>query len=152
MTGRLALGALVAGSLAVAAAYASAFLPGGAPPWGAWAMVVGITLLCAGFMVIGAVRPGRGLGVLRWPIGFASLVILAGFAAVLLLPAEEGAGAVLWGGLPRRAALLLYGIGLLPGLVLPLAYALTFERMTLGEGDLERIREAARRARGEAPR
>ena len=39
---------------------------------------------------------------------------------------------------------MLLGIGLLPLLVLPIAYALTFDDMTLSEADLERVREAAR--------
>ena len=53
------------------------------------------------------------------------------------------AGAPLWLGLPKGAALVLYGVGLLPLLVLPLAYALTFEGQTLSEADLERVRRAA---------
>jgi hypothetical protein len=36
----------------------------------------------------------------------------------------------------------LYGVGLLPVLVLPLAYAFTFREMTLDAADLERIRAA----------
>jgi type II secretory pathway component PulM len=47
-------------------------------------------------------------------------------------------------GLPPRAAVVLLGIGLLPLLVLPIAYALTFDEMTLNEADWEKIREAAR--------
>jgi len=46
----------------------------------------------------------------------------------------------------------LIGIGLLPLLVLPLAYALTFDEMTLSEADLARVRDAARAlAPGAAP-
>jgi hypothetical protein len=45
-----------------------------------------------------------------------------------------------------------FGIGLLPVLVLPVAYALTFEAQTLRDEDLERVRAAgaARRARESA--
>jgi hypothetical protein len=41
----------------------------------------------------------------------------------------------------------LYGIGLLPTLVLPVAYALTFADQTLRPEDLERVLETARAAR-----
>jgi hypothetical protein len=65
----------------------------------------------------------------------------------LALPPETE-GAALWLGLPRRAALVLYGIGLLPVAILPVAYARTFDSLTLRPEDLERIRAA--RARREA--
>jgi len=47
----------------------------------------------------------------------------------------------LWLGLPPRAAVILYGIGVLPLFVLPIAYAVTFESLTLNETDLERVRQ-----------
>jgi hypothetical protein len=145
MTARRRLAPVVGGTVAVAAAYGSAFLPGGAPPWAPWAMVAGIALLTVGMMALGAARPGRGLGPLLFPLGFTFVVLVAGFGLALALPGREGAATPLRGGLPTRAALVLYGVGLLPALVLPLAYALTFRSMTLDEADLERIR-AARRA------
>ena len=80
------------------------------------------------------------------------------FAAIascaLALPADLGAAEPLLLGLPRRAAIVVYGIGLLPVLVLPVAYALTFEAQTLRDEDLERVRAAGaeRRAREEGGR
>jgi len=53
----------------------------------------------------------------------------------------ETATSPLWLGLPFRAAVVLYGIGILPLFVLPFAYALTFESLTLSEADLERVRQ-----------
>jgi hypothetical protein len=38
----------------------------------------------------------------------------------------------------------IYGIGLLPIIVLPVAYALTFEAQTLNAEDVERVRELGR--------
>jgi hypothetical protein len=72
------------------------------------------------------------------------------------MPAESGVDTGLWLGLPPRAAVVLYGIGLIPLLLIPLAYAFTFEEQTLSDGDLERVLAAARRrmlsmAPGEAP-
>lgn len=137
---------VMAGTVAVALAYASAFLPGGVSAWAPWAMTIGIALLCVGFMALGAARPGRRLGLLWIPFGFAFVVLVGGFGLALALPGTEGPAARLVGGLPLRTALVVYGVGLLPALVLPLAYAFTFEKLTLDGTDLERIR-AARRAR-----
>ena len=137
---------VMAGTMAIAAAYASVFVAGGSPSWASWAMVAGIALLCVGFMALGAARPGRGLGPLVFPLGFTFVVLVAGFGAALALPAGGDDAARLWGGLPVRAALVIYGVGLLPVLVLPLGYALTFRELTLDAADLERIR-AARNSR-----
>jgi hypothetical protein len=69
--------------------------------------------------------------------------VAGGFAAALVLQ-TPGESPRLFLGLPAGAAVVLIGIGLLPLLVLPIAYALTFEDMTLSEADLARVREAAR--------
>jgi hypothetical protein len=142
MTRRTALAGLVAGTLAIAAGYGSAFLPGPPPAWAAWALGTGSSLVMVASMALGAVREGRGVGRLAWAFAFVFVVLAGGFGAVMLLPAEAP-GAPLYLGLPLRAAIILIGIGLLPLLVLPLAYAMTFDEMTLGEDDLARVRAAA---------
>jgi hypothetical protein len=145
MAARSGLTAVVVGTLAAAAAYASAFLPGGSPRWAPWAMQIGIALLSVGLMALGAARPGRRLGVLWVPLIFTFVVLVVGFGLALALPGDEGTPTRLWGGLPARAAIILYGIGILPMLVLPLAYALTFRQMTLTAEDVERIRAVGAR-------
>jgi hypothetical protein len=75
----------------------------------------------------------------------AGLWVSGGLAALLLLPGVDAADATLVLGLPRRAAFLLLGVGLAPGLVVPLAYGLVFDRETLTEADLAHLRETARR-------
>jgi len=142
MAKRYALFALLAGTLMIAAAYASAFLPGGAPGWSGWAMALGIPAVLVSVMVLGAARGERGVGRLVYPFAFSGLVLAAGFALALGLPANEAAGATLYLGLPLRAAIIIYGIGLFPIVVLPIAYALTFSEQTLNAGDLERVRLA----------
>ncbi|MBA2239290.1 MAG: hypothetical protein H0W24_11405, partial [Lysobacter sp.] len=57
---------------------------------------------------------------------------------------DLGAAEPLLFGLPQRAAIIVYGVGLLPTLVLPVAYALTFEAQTLRDEDLERVRAVGR--------
>jgi hypothetical protein len=144
VTKRLALAALLASTVLIAAAYAAAFLPGGAPGWAPWCMAMGIPGALAGVMVLGAVRDGAGLGRLAWPFAFVAGALALGFGLALALPASEAAGAPLYLGLPLRAAIVLYGIGLMPIAVLPVAYALTFSTQTLTEDDVERVRLAGR--------
>lgn len=150
MIPRLSLATVFAAALLIGAAYASAWLPGGAPGWAPWAMTLGTAAMLVGTMALGAQRGGR-LGSLWFPFGFVFLVLVAGFGAVLSLPPADPADPTLWLGLPPRAATVLYGIGLLPLLVVPVAYALTFDRMTLSDEDLARVRAAAARLRAAAP-
>lgn len=144
MARRNALLALLAGTLACAAAYASAFLPGDPPAWSPWALGIGTAVVMVAASALGAARADRGIGRLKVPFALVFLILAGGFAAVLALPAVDPANPVLFLGLPPRAAIVLLGIGLLPLLVLPISYALTFEEMTLSEADLARVREAAR--------
>jgi hypothetical protein len=142
MARRNSLFALLAGTLAIAAAYASAFLPGDPPVWAGWAMGMGIPCCLLSVMVLGAVRGREPIGKLKYAFGFSAVVLTAGFALALGLPANEAAGVPLYLGLPLRAAVVLYGIGLLPIVVLPIAYAMTFDAQTLDPADLERVRRA----------
>ncbi|HEX2781912.1 MAG TPA: hypothetical protein VHM30_20560 [Gemmatimonadaceae bacterium] len=144
---RVALAALVVSTLAIGGAYASAFMAGGVPRWAGPLFAAGVTGALVATLALGAMRRDRGLGKLAWPFVIVTLLLGAGFAAVFALPGELGAAEPLLLGLPRRAAIVLYGIGLLPTLVLPVAYALTFEEQTLRPEDLERVLATARAAR-----
>ncbi len=114
-------------------------------------MVVGLATMVVSMMALGVVRRGQGVGRLAFPLAFTFVVIVAGFGAALVLPDEGAASRILFG-LPLRAAIVLYGVGLLPIIVLPFAYAATFDAMTLREEDLARVRElgVAHRARRHA--
>lgn len=141
----IALAAVFLSVLAIGIAYAAAFLPGGAPIWASWVMALAIAALLVSTMALGAARDGR-LGRLAVPFAFVFLVVAGGFGVVLALPPADPQDPTLWLGLPPRAAVVLFGIGLLPLLAVPLTYALTFDDMTLSEGDLERVRSVARAA------
>jgi hypothetical protein len=143
-TRRASLVALVAGILAIATGYATAFLPGGAPAWAPWLLALGVPVTLGAIMILGAARGRMGIGPLKYPFVFVVAVLAIGFCAALVLPATEGPLSRLWLGLPARAAIVIYGIGLLPIIVLPVAYALTFETQTLSAEDVERVRELAR--------
>lgn len=141
-----ALAVLVLCMAAIGVAYAAAIMTGGTGAWNAWVMAIATSLSMIATTVLGAARAGRPLGGLRRlavPLVVVLLILLAAFAAALLLPAT---GERLLLGLPLRAAIVLYGVGVLPVLVLPVAYAVTFDEITLSEEDIERMREAASRA------
>lgn len=140
--------AVFAGSaLLMAVAYGAAFLPGDPPAWTAWALAAGTVLSMVSAMALGAARDGR----LGWPLVLALGLVLGvvggGFALLLGLPPADPPDPALWLGLPPRAAVLLYGVGLVPFFIVPVAYAWTFDSGTLSEADLERVRRAAAEAR-----
>ncbi|MBA2669219.1 MAG: hypothetical protein H0U67_02475 [Gemmatimonadetes bacterium] len=149
MIKRLALGGVFVSVLAIAVAFASAFLPSGAPGWAPWLMAIGTSASMVCTMALGAARGGR-IGKLAIPFAFVFLVLVGGFWLVLALPPADPENLDLWLGLPPRAAVILYGIGLLPLFAVPVAYALTFDEMTLSQDDLDRVRAAARVLREDA--
>lgn len=138
-TKTLALAAIVLGVVAIGAAYASAFLPGDPPRWAAWLFAMGMTTALVATIALGALREGHGLGRLVIPFVIVTLLLVGGFAVMLGLPDDLGSNEPLLLGLPRRAAVVLYFIGLLPTLILPVAYALTFAEQTLRPEDLARV-------------
>ena len=150
-TRRASLGALIVGILAIAVGYLAALLPGETPAWAPWLLALGIPVAIGAIMILGAARGRMGIGPLKYPFAFVVAVLAIGFCAALALPATESPLSKLWLGLPARAAIVIYGVGLLPIIVLPVAYALTFKTQTLTADDVERVRELAReyRARSE---
>ncbi len=74
------------------------------------------------------------------------LMLLVPFGVALWLPAEQASSPLVLG-LPLRAAIVIYGVGIVPALVLPFVYARTFDSLTLSAEDLAAVREAARQAR-----
>ena len=149
VTRRAARFALVLAVCAIAAGYAAAFVPGGTPTWAPWLLAIGIPAALGAIMVLGATRGDQGIGRLKLPFLFVFLVLALGFCLALGLPPDEGQGSFLLLGLPLRAAIVIYGIGLLPIVVLPVAYALTFDTQTLNEADIERVRDLALKIRGD---
>ena len=141
MTRSIALAALSASTLLIAAAYLGALVLTPTPPWTAWALMIGTSTIMLATTVLGVVRHRAGIGRLAVPLAAMFVVLVVGFSAALVMPAET-ADSNLWFGLPARAAVVLYGVGILPLFVLPIAYAMTFESLTLDEADLERVRQA----------
>jgi hypothetical protein len=144
MTRRIALVALFAAVMAIAAGYAAAFSSSGTPSWAPWLLALGMPVALGAIMILGAVRGARGIGALKYPFALVVLILIIGFGVALALPSADGPLSRLWLGLPARAAIVIYGVGLLPIIILPVAYAMTFEEMTLSAEDLERVRAIAR--------
>jgi hypothetical protein len=140
---RAARAAIVVSTAAIALGYASAFAHSGTPAWAPWLLAFGIPGSIGGIIVLGASRGSSGARALTIPIVFVTATLALGFALALGLPANESAASTLWLGLPARAAIVIYGIGILPAIVLPLAYALTFESHTLSAEDVEHVRQMA---------
>lgn len=140
-TRRAARYSLIAGMILIGVAYASAFRRNGAPTWAPFLLALGIPITTVAVMVMGAVRRKSGLGLLAIPFVIVAVILGGGFLLALGLPADENTGSALYLGLPLRAAVVVYGIGLIPIVILPIAYALTFESQTLSEEDVRRARE-----------
>jgi hypothetical protein len=146
-TRNAALTVLCVAIVAIAVGYAAAFRKTGPPVWAPWLLALGIPISLGAIMILGATRGQNGIGPLKLPFLFVVAVLAIGFCAALALPATESPLSKLWLGLPARAAVVIYGIGLLPIVVLPVAYALTFETQTLSAEDVERVRAMGREHR-----
>lgn len=139
-----AIATLFASIIAIAISYGAAFSKSGTPAWSPWLIAIAVPISLVAIMILGAARGAGGIGRLKIPFAFVALTLIIGFTAALALPATEGQMSKLWLGLPLRAAIVIYGIGLLPIVVLPVAYALTFETQTLSAQDVARVRELGR--------
>lgn len=140
---RVARMGLVASIAAVGLAYGGVLAAGASPGWAPAAVVVGNAGSVVSVMVLATSRGEDGVGRLAWPFAFVFVVLVLGFGAALAMPPAEGAGTGLWLGLPPRAAVVLYGVGLTTVLVVPAAYALTFDELALTDEDWRRVRDHA---------
>jgi hypothetical protein len=143
-----ALVAVFTATVAIGFTYAFTLVAGSAPGWGGAVLAVATPTVLVAFMVLGAARSGARLGLLWLAFGYTFLVLAGGFLLALALP-PEGPGSRLVLGLPLRAAIIMYGIGLFPAFIIPAAYALAFDRHTLSEADLARVRAVRDEMRAE---
>lgn len=89
-------------------------------------MVVAIAGTVAGALLMGAERDVRARRARALSAALVAGVILIAFGFAFLAPAMAGPTGVLWLGLPPAAGLVVYGVGVLPLLALPLVYAAGF--------------------------
>lgn len=117
---------MVAGMAVIGAAYLATMRAGAPPGWAPWAVAFGASAASVALFVLGAASRGpvgRGVAVLLTMLG---LVTTGAFCIALALPVTEEVGAPLVGGLPRRLAIVFYGVGFIPLFVLPVVFARTF--------------------------
>lgn len=138
-----ALRVLAVSVLAIAAGYGSAFLSPSAAAVGPWLLAVFAPLAMFALMLLGAAPRRGGVQALLGPFVVVYVLVAGGLVLALRLPPDT-VSSPLWLGLPRRAAVILFGVGLLPLFVLPIVYALTFDKLTLTSADIERVRSARR--------
>ena len=136
------LSLVVLSLLVIAAGYAGSFAPGGPAAWSPWCLAIGTCGALMSLMALGSVRRGRIAPVLR--VVFAGMFLFCAgcFCVALALPANEGAGGPLVFGFPLRSTIVLLGVAVVPILVFPFAWALTFDSSMLSEEDLRRLRES----------
>ena len=137
---------LIAGLAGAGVAYGSAFLTPGAPMW-AGALLAGSAVVTMTGAALLAVRAGRSMVVL----GSGGLLLALGVVVLWTIPAVDPAEPRFVLGLPPAVAYLLYGLGLLPALIVPFVYAWSFERATLSEESLDRVRREAVATRPDEP-
>ncbi len=123
----------------VAAGYTGAFFDAA---WAPWCLAIGTCGALMSMMALGAIRRGKIAPALRW-VFVGMFVFCAGcFCVALAIPANEGAGGPLLFSFPLRSTIVLLGIAIVPILVMPFAWALTFDSSMLSEDDLLRLRAA----------
>ncbi|MCC7195755.1 MAG: hypothetical protein IT356_09390 [Gemmatimonadaceae bacterium] len=116
---------LTAGAATTGIGYAGTILAGSAPDWAPWALALGTSMASVAMFVLGAARGGihgRAVGAILILLG---VLLLAAFACALT-PAPAGEPQLL--GLPRRLAVVFYGVGFIPLLVLPVVFARSMPR------------------------
>lgn len=110
----------------IGAVYGWSLLTDSAPAWSPWALGLAVPATMVSAILIGVSPRASRTAKLRAGVAAALTLLLLASGFVLAL-ALSGAGEPLVLGLPRRAAIIMYGVGLLPFLVVPVAYALAFE-------------------------
>jgi len=114
-------------------------LPG---PFAQWTFALLVMAYPVALIVVAVDRRG-GLGPLALPL-LVLLLFLEACAVSMLVLRGRVLDGPWFGGLPLAAAIQLYGLFLVPLLLVALVYALTFDRFEMREEDLDRV-EACRR-------
>lgn len=136
---------LVGGLLAVAVGYSLVLIGAAGSPLGPWALAVGTAVVLSALLALAARRAGAIPRSLRATSALVFVATAGGLLYALAASAPVSDGPLLLG-LPRVTAVLLLVVGLVPLIVLPVAYACAFKRDVLSEDDIARVTAAANRA------
>jgi len=129
---------LTFGLLLVVSAYALALV--GNTRLSPWGLALGAACVLASMLWLGARRAGRLPRTLGIALAVAGAATAAGFAWALFAPPPTAGGPLLLG-LPRATAVMLVLAGVVPMVLLPIVYALAFEREVLDDDTLRRARD-----------
>lgn len=110
----ISLAGLTLAAAAICGAYLLAFLPDPLPRAAPWLLWGGLCLVLPSFLGL-ALEGSKGRAARVAVVLLLFAVPAAGLGGALLLPVEDPDSPLILG-LPARAALLLYGVGLVPGL------------------------------------
>ena len=104
-------------SMLLVLGYGATFWPGGVPMWVTVTFALATVAQLVAFCVLGAVTRAGRLGAAAW--GILAMGVLVGGSLVYAIVAPDlGAHEPVWLGVPRRAAVIIYGVGVLPLAVL----------------------------------
>lgn len=124
---RLAPWGIAIACLMAIGAYLTAFVSPAPPIAAAIVLALATALMLAAFVALGVGDRGFRRGPVMAALAVLLLVVGGGISTALLIGAPTGPDSPLFGGLPPGAAVVLYGVGLVPALVVPLLYALGFD-------------------------
>ncbi len=144
---RVGLAGTCVGALCALASYGTAWLHPELSLAAAWCMAVAIAITMPSALLMGARQSVRQPWLVIAAIGLAVLLVGV-FGSALALPVTAG-GEALVAGLPRRLALIVYGVGLAPFVFLPVAFAWDFDSRSLDPDALRALRERCAALRGE---
>lgn len=139
---------LVGGLVSVAAGYAAVLLDSGPALFPPAALALGASAVLGALLRLGARRGGSIPDTLRLASSIAFIATAIGLLFALAAPPTADDGPLLLG-LPRVTAVMLLCTGLVPLVLLPIAYARAFDIEVLNETDLARVAELAQRAEDE---
>jgi hypothetical protein len=135
----IVLSLVVLSLLIVGAGYTGSFF---SATWSPWCLAIGTCGALMSMMALGSIRRGKIAPALRWVFTGMFLFCAGCFCVALALPANEGAGGPMLFNFPLRSTIVLLGVAIVPILVMPFAWALTFDSAMLSEDDLAKLREA----------
>jgi hypothetical protein len=102
-------------------------------------MAAAVVTQLTAFVLLGARRRDGRLGA-AWVAVGAVVVLVGGVLVTVIVSADAGAAEPLLGGLPRRAGLVLYGVGLAPLVLLAGSFARSFDTWVPTEAEVEQVR------------
>ena len=108
-------------------------------------MIAGIAFCCVGAMALGMPSSGPRPRVLKAALFLVGVVIVCGFGFAFALPEAAPQDPATLLGFPLRTALVVYVVGVIPLVLLPIAYALAFDERLVSPELLERLRALGHR-------